>query len=414
LNKLFHKRNTCRLCKSLNANLVLKLESVPSVTPNMKSTQSTDKNYDLIPLDLYLCRKCGFLHLFDIVNPTQLYDKYLYETKISIGLIDHFQNLCHDIINLGILNPNSLIIEIGSNDGSFLNLFKNYGYDVLGVDPAKDIVKKANKNNVPSIVGYFSSELAKEIAYSHRKSNLIVANNVIANIDNLDSIFEGINILLEDNGLFVFETQYGLSILNDHLLDVIYHEHLSYFTVKPLVKYLKKFSLEIFNVEKISAKGGSIRFWIKRTNNKLKISNNVNLFIHEEINSGFYNINYYKSFELRIHSIRNRLLSIITECKNLGQKVGIYGTSVGCISLIHQFRLSEYIDFAFDDNPLKNLISGHRKKIRVFNSNKISELNPSLIIILAWRYNKIIIERNFEYTKNGGIFITPLPEIYIH
>lgn len=414
MNKLFHKRNTCRLCKSSNANLVLKLESVPSVTPNMKSRQISDENYDLIPLDLYLCKKCGFLQLFDIVNPSFLYDKYLYETKISIGLIDHFQNLCNDIIDLGILNPNSLIIEIGSNDGSFLNLFKNYGYDVLGIDPAKDIVKKANNKNVPSIVGYFSSELAKEIANSHRKPSLIVANNVIANIDNLDSIFEGINILLEDNGIFVFETQYGLSILNDHLLDVIYHEHLSYFTVKPLVKYLKKFSLEIFNVEKIAAKGGSIRFWIKRTNNKLKISNKVNLFIDEEINSGFYNVNLYKSFELRIHSIRNRLISIISECKELGQKVGIYGTSVGCISLIHQFRISEYIDFAFDDNPLKNSISGYRKKIRVFNSNKISELNPSLIIILAWRYNKIIIEKNLQYTKNEGLFITPLPEIFIH
>jgi len=172
--------------------------------------------------------------------------------------------------------------------------------------------------------------------------------------------------------------------------------------------------LEIFNVEKIAAKGGSIRFWIKRTNNKLKISNKVNLFIDEEINSGFYNVNLYKSFELRIHSIRNRLISIISECKELGQKVGIYGTSVGCISLIHQFRISEYIDFAFDDNPLKNSISGYRKKIRVFNSNKISELNPSLIIILAWRYNKIIIEKNLQYTKNEGLFITPLPEIFIH
>lgn len=413
MNKLFQHRDNCRICKSKEISIILKLQSVPNITPNMYLAKKSKIKSRLVPLNVYLCKDCGFIQLLDIINSNFLYDDYLYNTKISIGLTDHFKTLCNNILNLGVLKKGDFILEFGSNDGSLLKFFKDKDFQVLGIDPAKEIVKKANLNNIPTLVGYFSKILANEISISYGKANLILANNVIANIDDLDSIFEAVSLLLKEDGIFVFETQYAVSLFEDNLLDVIYHEHLSYFSVKPLIEFLKKFSLEIFNVERISPKGGSIRFWLKKSNNPLKKSISVKKLIKLEENTGIYKFEYYSEFTNRITSIRNRLLKILKECKNSGHTVGIYGTSVGCISLIHQFNISEYIDIAFDDYPLKNEIDVSKFKINVYTKDSIATYNPKIIIILAWRYSNIIIKNNSFFTKNGGLFITPLPELFI-
>lgn len=408
--ELVHVRKTCRCCGSPAVELSIPLARVPIVSPNV---DVTDKSVTttMAPLDTYLCRDCGLIQLVHVVDPALIYRNYLYRTAISKGLAEHFAGLCETAVTRLGLAAGSLVVEFGSNDGTLLGFFRDRGLRVQGIDPAATIAQEATARGIPTRVDFFGERLADQLARSIGQADLILSNNVMANIDDLDDVIGGIKRLMKRDGAYAFETQYALDVFEHMLLDVIYHEHISCFSVRPVKAAFERFGLELFDAERIPTKGGSIRFWIQHRGAPRPVSPRVGELIALEQAAGLYDPARHRRFSEKVRDIKTRLHVIIAEARETGRPIAAYGTSVGCAALIHQFELEDKLDFMLDDSPFKDRIEGPGYDLPVHTAEAVYRRDPALIVILAWRYAKPIVAGHRKYLAAGGRFLVPLPDI---
>lgn len=277
----------CRLCGSKHLEKVIELTKNP-VGDRFYRDRNVALGCELHNVEVMLCRNCGQMQLSEVVEPKEIYtDEYLYTTGTSVGLPEHFAKSAQDLMKCFAIPKDSLVVEIGSNEGAMLAVFKNQGMRVLGIDPAGIAVKKAKDRGVDTIEGFFSLELAKNIVRERGRAKLVIANNVIANnvianIPALLDIIQGIKEILADDGVFVFETSYAYDVIRKHLIDTIYHEHISYFSAKPLGRLFAKCGLELFDAENIWTKGGSLRGYVAKPLSFEKTERLKNLVEKEE------------------------------------------------------------------------------------------------------------------------------------
>ena len=409
-------RSTCRLCGSPRIVLSIPLAGVPIVSPNVGTeTGEDDERLTRIvaPLDSYLCQDCGLLQLVHVVDPSLIYRNYLYRTSISLGLPKHFRELSEVVIARAKLKSNDLVVEFGSNDGTLLSCFREGGMRVQGVDPARDIAAQATGHGIPTTNDFFNNKVARNICDKAGKARVVIANNSMANIDNLTEIFEGIKTIMAEDGVFIFETQYALDVFENTLLDVIYHEHISTFSVRPVVRALTEHGLSVFDAERISTKGGSIRFWVQHTGGMQPASTRLEELMELEERAGLYDLAEHKKFGERVSQIKAQLHGLIGEARTSGRLVGAYGVSVGCAALIHQLELGDKLDVLFDDTPFKRRLDGPGYDLPILGAEAVLECKPGLIIILAWRYAEPISRKHAKYLEQGGRFVVPLPNISI-
>ena len=252
----------CRLCESKNLKKVIVLSKNPIGDRFFRDKQKA-LECELHNVEVMFCEDCGQMQLSEVVEPGEIYtEEYLYSTTTSVGLSEHFKESAKSIIERFKLKKDSFVVELGSNEGAMLEIFKEEGMRVLGIDPANMAVEKAKQRGVETICGFFTLELAKEIVKQKGKANNVIANNVIANIPLLKDVICGIKELLSDDGVFVFETSYAYSVIQKHLIDTIYHEHISYFTAMALARLFESCGLELFDAEEIWTKGGSLRGYV--------------------------------------------------------------------------------------------------------------------------------------------------------
>jgi 2-polyprenyl-3-methyl-5-hydroxy-6-metoxy-1,4-benzoquinol methylase len=402
---VFHKKK-CRLCDSKKLNTVYNLNSQPIGDDYVKNKNKKQKLY---PLNLNLCSECKFVQLSHVLNPEIVYGKYLYVTQTSSGLPEHFKDLVNHLFKKKIIKKDSQVLEIGSNDGTLLNFIESYGCKVLGVDPAKDLAKR---NKFQTIVGKFDNKLSMKINNKHGSQDLIIANNVIANIDDLKSVFKGISSLLKPNGHFVMETFSLKGVIEKNLLDNIYHEHLSYFTINSLIKFAKKFGLNIYSADHIKVKGGSIRFIFskekKKINKKLLLKN---ISIEKKLGLGLPSS--FTKLKKKNNFLKKKILSFIELKRKKNEKFVGYGASIGTTTLIYEFGLGNMIDNLFDDEKRRHNLYSPGYKIKVLSPKKIKNMKNFFIIIFAWRYANIILKRSKKYIKRNDIFILPLPKFKV-
>lgn len=407
----YKHRNDCRLCGSTSMELVLPILPSPIGDAFIDKNQLNEVQSSY-PLDTYLCNECGHLQNLDIVDPELLFRNYTYETSVSLGLVQHFKGYAESVEKKFNLQPNSLIVEIGSNDGSLLSSFRNLGMRVLGVDPAKDIAKKATLKGIKTIPEFFSEKIAKEILIENSKAKVVCANNVFAHADNIGDIVSGIKLLLDTDGVFVFEVSYVLDMIDGMVFDTIYHEHVSHHALIPLEKFFNKFGMSIFDVEKISTKGGSIRGFAqligagsnektKRYLNMIDIENSRRV-CHPEI---------YRDFYAKIEKSKNEVLKKTREFILSGKKVVAYGASTTATTLLYHFELQNLVSVIYDDNPLKSGLYSPGAHLPVKSSDQIYKDLPDMIVILAWQYAEVIVDKHRKYVEQGGQFLVPLPSL---
>ena len=397
-------RSKCRLCDSRNLHSVYNLNSQPIGDDYIKNKNKIQKLY---PLRLNICRNCKFVQLSHVINPDIVYGKYLYVTQTSSGLPEHFKNLVSKLFSKKILKKNSKVLEIGSNDGTLLNFIRSYGCNVIGIDPAKELAKKTK---FKTICGKFSFELSKKIMKKYKAQNLIIANNVIANIDNLKDVFKGINHLLQPNGYFVMETFSLKGVIEKNLIDNIYHEHLSYFTISSLIKFAKKFGLYVYSADHIPVKGGSIRFIFskkKKKSNQQAIKRNISI----EKKLGLSFAKTYKDLKKKNNLIKSQIHNFMNN-KKKKEFVG-YGASIGTTTLLYEYELGDKISYLFDDEPRRHNLYSPGFKIKVLDPKKIKNMKEFYVIIFAWRYSKIIIKKSKKHLKKKDTFIIPLPKFKV-
>lgn len=411
---MIRTRRTCRLCDSSRIERSVPLASVPIVSPNVGTEHdATGRRLTQVvaPLDNHLCLDCGLIQLIHVVDSALIYRSYLYRTAISLGLAEHFGRLSQAVISRLEIRRDDLVVEFGSNDGTLLTYFREAGMRVQGIDPAEQIAAEATARGVPTQADFFSRKVAEGIVRGQGLAKAVLANNAMANIDDLAEILAGVKIVMAPDGVFVFETQYALDVFEGTLLDVIYHEHISTFSVQPVVQAFAAHGLAVFDAERIPTKGGSIRFWVQHTGGRRPVAARVAELIALEQRVGLYDMAYHARFGEKVARIKHELHRLIQTAGLDGGEIGAYGTSVGCAALIHQFGLEKRLAVLFDDKPFKDRVEGPGYDLPVFSAAGVYERRPALIVVLAWRYANPILKQHQRYIQEGGRFVVPLPDI---
>jgi hypothetical protein len=412
MTNIIYRRISCRGCDGHDLDLMLNLKPTP-----IGDAYVTGDKIDLIqpkyPIELYMCKTCGLAQLLDVIDPDVLYGDYIYQTSSSSGLLSHFETYADNVSRRCNLRADSLVVDIGSNDGTLLRCFQQRGMTVVGVEPASHIATVVSAQGIPSINDYFSPTLAQKIVNEYGNANLITANNVFANIDDLMSWVTGVDILLADDGVFVFESYYLLDLIENTVFDFIYHEHLSSFSVRPVQALFQRVGLCLIAVERVATKGGSLRYYVQRSNGPLKSDGTVNEMLMLEEDFGLYRKETFLKFSEKINRLKEKLLAFLSEAKRNGKSVVGFGASITCTTLIYHFEIGEYLEYLVDDNIAKQgrFSPGHH--LPVLPAAAIGERKPDYVIILAWRFSSIIVEKYKDYLDGGGEFIVPLPEFKI-
>jgi hypothetical protein len=408
MKEVIQRRNTCRGCNGYDLELVFSLKPSPIGDAYVKA-EAINITQPSYPIDLYMCENCGFAQLLDIIDPSLLYTEYIYVTASSSGLSDHFQSYAKSVIHRCDLESESLVIDLGSNDGTLLRCFQRNGMKVLGVEPAAHIAAEATSSGINTIDKFFTQDLAKEIVKKHGKARLVTANNVFANIDDLTSWILGIKYLLADEGVFVFESYYLGDVLQNMVFDFIYHEHLSSLSVKPMVALFQRLGLELALVERVNTKGGSIRYFVQRADGPLQKDNSVQNMLSYEDNIGLYKKETFNEYKNKINDLKQLTRQYISSAKLEGKSIVGYGASITGTTLIYHFEIGEYLDYLVDDNHEKQGRYSPGLHLPVLPPSVLSELKPDIVIILAWRFAEIIIKKHQAYVDIGGPFLVPVP-----
>jgi SAM-dependent methyltransferase len=407
-----YRRTTCRLCGSGDIELAIPLTPTP-VADDFVPVSRLDEPQETFPLDVVLCRACGLVQLVDVVDASSIYVEYRYVTKSSPGLSDHFHAYADHVARRLALAPGSSVVEIGSNDGTLLSFFKAQGMRVLGVDPAREIARLATEGGVETRPLCFTSDVARELRRERGAADLVVANNVIANIDDLDDFGEGIRHLLSPGGAFVFESGYLADLVQNLVFDNIYHEHLSYHAVKPLACFFARHGLELFDVEHVDTKGGSIRGYVQLSGGARPLVPAVTTMIGCEEAQGLYRPETYRELCRRLDRLRSGLVEVLCGLQLCGRSIAGYGASHSVTTLVHHFGIGELLSFVVDDNPRKHRLFSPGHHLPVLPSSVLLERRPEYVVILPWRFADAIASRNHSFMAAGGRFIVPVPETRI-
>lgn len=407
-----YRRRTCRLCGSGGLTTVLTLRETPLADAYVpRSLAHTPQR--CYPLTLVLCKRCAHVQLFDVVHPKNIYVDYIYETVSSLGLVEHFHDYAREVQQYIKPSPGSLIVDIGSNDGTLLSEFKKLGFRVLGIDPARDIAQRATTSGIETLPDFFTLKVARLLRKNYGPAAVVTANNLYANIDNLDEFMNAIKKLLSPDGVFIFESFYLMDCIENLVFDFIYHEHVSYFSVKPLIRFFRKHGMELIDVLRVPTKGGSLRFTVQLAGGPRKISSSVEELVSLETAIGLQKIKTFTSFAKRITNAKRELLRFLRDIQKQKKTIAGYGASATTTTLLYHFDLNDTVQYLLDDYPKKYNTFTPGYHIPVVPSDMIYTRRPDYIVILAWRYAEPIVVKHKRFLQEGGHFIIPLPRLRV-
>ena len=395
-------RNICRSCESTNLKSVVSLGLSPLANNLLNSDTEEDKLY---PLEMVICSDCHNCQLSYSVPSEEMFDHYLYVSSTAQSFRDHFQKASLQYIEEFNLNENSLVIDIGSNDGIALVPLKEKGIKVLGIEPAKNISAIALEKGIPTINDYFTSEIADTILQDYGYADVVTASNVFAHADGLKEIANSVFKILKNEGTFIVEVQYLLDTINDLTFDNIYHEHVNYWSVTSIVNFFNNLGYSVAKVEHIDTHGGSIRVYVQ--NKGYKIDSSVGLFLNKEDDFGLTDYDTYLGFAKRVEQIKTNVLKNIKALKDQNLTLVGYGSPAKATTSLNYFGItSNEISYIVEDNPLKHgkLLPGVR--IPIYSKEKIYENLPDVIIVMAWNFFEYIKQNNQDLIDKGVKFIS--------
>lgn len=408
------RRDCCRLCGSKNLECVIKFNPTPLADEYIPK-EHLDIEQPTYPLTLFLCKDCGFSQLLDVVQPQSIYFDYLYETKSSLGLVAHFGRYAKETVKSVKLTQGSFVVDIGSNDGSLLRFFKDdHGMKVLGIDPARGIARNATESGIETLSEFFNMDLSQRIKEKYGKPQLVTANNIFANVDDMQGMTQSIRNMLSDDGVFIFESYYLGDLMKNMVFDFIYHEHISSFSVTPFNKFFKNNGMELIDVKRVPTKGGSLRYMVQLEGGPRQRSQSVDDMMALEKQMGINEPWSFKEFMDKVDKLKNENIKFINKIKGEGKKIVGYGASATSTSLLYYFDIMGQLDCIIDDNPIRQGLYSPGAHIPIVSSDILyGENKPDYVYILAWRYCDAIMNNHKKYLDQGGKYIIPAPKMEI-
>lgn len=405
------KLEACRACNS--SRLMTFLQLGPTPVPNgFLEAHHRHKAEKFYPLDVCLCQDCGLVQLAHVVSPKVMFKNYVYIPSTSETMRNHFDSLARQAVKKVAAKDESLVVDIGSNDGTLLKSFRNLKMKTLGIDPAENLAKKANMEGITTICALFTKELASKIKKKYGKSLIITATNVVAHVHDLHNFLEGIKTLLLDSGLFIAEFPYLIDLIEKVEFDTIYQEHLSYFSITPLEKILKKHDLYLINVKRLSVHGGSIRVFISKSDKSRSIA--VKKLLQYESNKGILDPKTYLRFRRKVDRVRHELVQLLWKLRLKNKQIVGYGASAKGNIILNYCRIGpETLDYIVDSIPYKQGKFTPGMHIPIFPESRLLKDKPDYTLLLAWNFADEIIKKQNEYRKRGGKFILAIPKLTI-
>jgi SAM-dependent methyltransferase len=407
------RRDDCRLCGSRRLTLVFALTPTPPANAFVPARAKAAPQ-PCFPLDVFFCEDCGHVQLRDVVDPRVLFENYVYVSGTSPVFVRHFEDYARGVVDRFRVTPGSLVVDIGSNDGTLLGFFQASGMKVLGVDPARDIAASATARGIETWTDFFTPALAARIRAERGPAAVVTANNVFAHADDLGGVTDGVRALLAPGGVFVFEVSYLVDVFEKTLFDTVYHEHLAYHSVAPLVRFFAAHGMELFAAERVESHGGSLRGFAQLKGGPYAADGSVAALVALEKTLGLDKAATLAAFGRKIDAARDSLRALLLGLKQDGRRIAGYGAPAKATTLMHHFGLGpDLIEFIADDSPLKQGLFTPGLHVPVLDADAIYHDRPDYLLILAWNFARPIMAKHARFGAEGGRFIVPLPTVEV-
>jgi len=367
------------------------------------------------PLHVYVCEECLLVQLPEHVSPQEIFTEYAYFSSYSDSWLAHAKAYAGQMVDRFRLGPQSLVVELASNDGYLLQYFKAQGIPVLGVEPAANVAKVAVEKGIPSRVEFFGRECATAMVREGIRADLIAANNVFAHVPDIRSFTEGMKILLKPGGVITIEIPHLMRLMEGNQFDTIYHEHFSYWSFIAAVRMLGDFGLTVFDVDELPTHGGSMRIYARHAEDSSRpVGERVRELLHREEQAGFRRLETYFSFDEKVKQTKRSILSFLIEAKRAGKSIAGYGAPGKGNTLLNYCGIrTDFLDYTVDRNPYKHGKYLPGTRIPIYPPDKLRETKPDYVFILPWNL-KEEIRQQLAYVRDwGGRLVVPIPEVEV-
>ncbi len=401
----------CRLCGEALTQSFVDLGMSPLCESYVTRNQ-LDEMEAYYPLQVMVCGRCFLVQLKEYVSPADIFSEYAYFSSYSTSWLEHAKRYCEMIqARLG-LGARSLVVELASNDGYLLQHFRPLGVSVLGIEPAANVAKAALDRGVPTLVEFFGTQLAERLVKEGRRADLIVGNNVLAQVPDLNDFTAGMARLLAPEGVITLEFPHLERLMAESQFDTIYHEHFSYFSLVTIERLAARHGLMLFDVEELPTHGGSLRVYLAHERSSYAVQPAVARLLERERRLGLEDLSTYRAFAEQVKRTKRRLLAFLIEAKDAGKRICGYGAPGKGNTLLNYCGIgTDFLDFTVDRSPYKQgrFTPGMHIPIRAVEA--IDEARPDFLLILPWNLKDEIVRQMSHIGDWGGRFVVPIPQV---
>jgi hypothetical protein len=405
----------CRFCGSRLEHTFVDL----GMSPLCESYLSADRLNQMepfYPLHVHVCGNCFLVQLQEYVTPEHIFSDYAYFSSYSDSWLAHAKRYTDQMIERFAVNERSLAVELASNDGYLLQYFVEKKIPVLGIEPAANVAAVAAQKGVTTLVKFFGRETARELVASGKKADLLLGNNVLAQVPDVNDFVAGMKILLGPQGVITMEFPHLQRLMEENQFDTIYHEHFSYFSFLTAEKIFAAHGLTLFDVEELTTHGGSLRIYGRHTEDASKpIGPRVKELRTREESAGYTRMETYSRFAEQVKETKRKLLEFLIHAKGVGKKIAGYGAPGKGNTLLNYCAIrTDFLDYTVDRNPYKHGKFLPGTHVPIYPPERIRETRPDFLLILPWNLKEEIIKQNAFIREWGGKFVVPIPEVQIH
>lgn len=401
---------TCRFCSAGLERTFVDLGMSP-LCESYPTAAEVNRGEVYYPLHVYVCEQCWLVQLEEYERAENIFSDYAYFASFSDSWLKHCEKYCDEMHARFGLNAQSFVVEVASNDGYLLQYMVRQGVPVLGIEPAANVAKAAEEKGVPTLVRFFGAELAAGLAAEGRSADLVIGNNVLAQVPDLNDFVEGLKILLKPEGVVTLEFPHLLRLIEHNEFDTIYHEHFSYFSLITTVAILRKHGLRVFDVEELKSHGGSLRVFACRAAAETHPTEaSVARVVEEEERAGLRSLDGYEDFAKQVQKTKLALLEFFLKARREGRSVAGYGAPGKSATLLHYCGIGkDFIEYTVDRSPHKQGRFLPGTHIPIHHPDRIRETRPDYVVILPWNLQNEIMNQLQFIREWGGKFVIPIP-----
>ena len=405
----------CRICGSALRHRFVDLGMSP-LCESFLAASECNRMEPFYPLCVYVCEQCFLVQLEEFVAPDDIFSEYAYFSSYSDSWLRHARQYVEMAVARFDLGPESHVIEVASNDGYLLQYFVEKGVPVLGIEPAANVAEAAREKGVPSEVRFFDADCARDLAAAGRQADLLIGNNVLAQVPDLRSFVQGMKLALESRGVITLEFPHLLRLMRENQFDTIYHEHFSYFSLISIDSFFRAEGLTLFDVEELSTHGGSLRVFARHSEDDSRpVGEAVARLLGVEREAGLDRLETYSAFSEQVKETKRRLLEFLIGAKRNGGRIAGYGAPGKGNTLLNYCGIrTDFLDFTVDRNPYKHGKFTPGTHIPIFPPEKLREAKPDYVLILPWNLKDEIMEQESQIREWGGQFVVPIPEVRVY